>query len=117
MDDRRMSEQERRETAFEQRGDLVENSDEIVRPRKIPQMISLRLEPGVVAQLRDLAARRGVTVSDLLREGADHILSTSQAAATVSHFRYSSTASGHTVSGGYAPCGGTGTLSALSRTA
>jgi hypothetical protein len=33
-------------------------------------MTSLRLEPEIAAALRELATRRGTTVSDLLREGA-----------------------------------------------
>lgn len=37
-------------------------------------VVSLRLDPDTVAQLRDIANQKGVTVSDLLRKGALAVL-------------------------------------------
>lgn len=64
-------EKERRERALESKGKLVrEGSGRALAPRPIPQMISLRLDPDVLAVLRDTAEREGTTISDLLRQGA-----------------------------------------------
>ena len=41
-----------------------------VEARRLDQMISARLDPVLVAALKDLAAERGVSLSDLLREAA-----------------------------------------------
>lgn len=41
-----------------------------VEPKALPQVVSVRLDPAVAADLRDIANERGVTVSDLLRRGA-----------------------------------------------
>jgi predicted DNA-binding ribbon-helix-helix protein len=49
---------------------IVEGSGRVVAPRRLGHMVSLRLEPGLASALRELADRRGTTVSELLREGA-----------------------------------------------
>jgi hypothetical protein len=41
-------------------------------------MVSLRLEPELAEALRELASRRGVSVSELLREGAVRLLAQEQ---------------------------------------
>lgn len=69
-DEHRRGERERRELAQQHAGEVVEGSGQAVAPRRLDQMISLRLEPELAAALRELANRRGVTVSELLREGA-----------------------------------------------
>jgi hypothetical protein len=69
-DEHRRSERERRELAQQHAGEVVEGSGKAIAPRRLDQMISLRLEPELAATLRELADRRGVTVSELLREGA-----------------------------------------------
>jgi Ribbon-helix-helix protein, copG family len=73
-DEHRRSERERRELAHQHADEVVEGSGRAVAPRRLDQMISLRLEPELAATLRELADRRGVTVSDLLREGAKCLL-------------------------------------------
>jgi hypothetical protein len=68
------------------RRDLAQiNCDEIdvesavpVAPKRLGQMISFRLDSEIVIALRDLATERGVSVSDLLREGATMVLVTSK---------------------------------------
>ena len=49
---------------------LVEGSGRRGEPRRLVQMVSARLDPILVAALRRLAARRGISLSDALREGA-----------------------------------------------
>jgi hypothetical protein len=49
---------------------LIEGSGRRGESRRLDQMISARLDPMLVAALKELAARRGVSMSDLLREAA-----------------------------------------------
>jgi hypothetical protein len=73
-DEHRRSERERREFARQHAGEVVEGSGRPAAPRRLDQMVSLRLEPELAAALRGLAERRGVTMSELLREGAIALL-------------------------------------------
>ena len=63
-----------REEAQAHAGEIVEGSGSRGTPRRMPQMVSVRLDGGLVAALRVLAKRRGVTMSDLMREGAESVL-------------------------------------------
>jgi len=47
---------------------IVPDSGRVVPPREIKQMLSARLEPQVIAQLRGLARERNQGISDLVRE-------------------------------------------------
>ena len=76
----RRSEQERRELAHEHAGEVVEGSGRAVAPRRLGQMVSVRLEPGLVEELRELARRRGVSLSEALREAAIRLLEADQVA-------------------------------------
>ena len=78
-DERRRSEHERRELAQQHAGEVVEGSGKAVAPRRLDQMVSLRLEPELAVALRELANRRGVSVSELLREGALRLLEADRA--------------------------------------
>ena len=49
---------------------LIEGSGRRGETRRLDQMISARLDPVLVAALKDLAAKRGVSLSDVLREAA-----------------------------------------------
>ena len=49
---------------------LIEGSGRRGEARRLDQMISARLDPTLVAALKDLAAKRGVSLSDVLREAA-----------------------------------------------
>jgi len=74
MDSRNLSEQERRELANDHRGEVVTESGRPVQPRQLDQVVSLRLDPNTISALRDIATRRGMTVSDVLREGASMVI-------------------------------------------
>lgn len=65
-----MSETERRETAQRHAGEVVEGSGQPAGPRRLGEMVSVRLEPALAAALRDVASRKCTTVSDLLRDAA-----------------------------------------------
>ena len=73
-----MSERERRELANEHRDELAEEAASPVEPRRLGQMVSLRLDPDVVSALRRVASVRGVTLSDLLREGAAMVVAANE---------------------------------------
>ncbi len=60
---------------------IVEGSGQAVAPRRLGHMVSLRLEPELAAALRELAERRGTSVSELLRAGASLLLDDEQASA------------------------------------
>jgi len=73
-DEARRSEQERRELAQQHAGEVVEGSGRVVTPRRLGQIVSLRLEPGLAEALRKLADQRGISLSELLREAAVRLL-------------------------------------------
>jgi hypothetical protein len=73
-------EQERREQAQQHAGEVVEGSGRVVAPRRLGQMVSVRLEPGLVEALRELANRRGISVSEALREAAIMLLEAERSA-------------------------------------
>jgi hypothetical protein len=84
----RQSEQERRELAQQHAGEVVEGSGRVVAPRRLGQMVSVRLEPALAESLRELANRRGTSVSEALREAAIRLLEADQAASrTTSSWR------------------------------
>jgi len=84
-----MSERERRDLADAHRDDaVVADSATAVEPRRLGQMASVRLDPDVLVSLRKIANDRGVTVSDLLREGAGLVLASSEQAMQVVHFTF-----------------------------
>jgi predicted transcriptional regulator len=49
---------------------LIEGSGRRGEPRRLDQMISARLDPTLVAALKQLAEKRGMSLSDVLREAA-----------------------------------------------
>jgi hypothetical protein len=49
---------------------LIEGSGRRGEARRLDQMVSARLDPVLVAALKDYATKHGVSVSDVLREGA-----------------------------------------------
>jgi hypothetical protein len=58
-----------REAAIAGAGTLaVPDSGRALQPREIKQMLSARLEPELISQLRDLATKRGQSISDIVRE-------------------------------------------------
>jgi Ribbon-helix-helix protein, copG family len=83
-EEHRRNERERRDLAQQHAGEVVEGSGTVVAPRRLDQMISLRLEPELASALRELANRRDVTVSELLREGAICLLEDDRASTAAS---------------------------------
>ncbi len=63
-----------REDAQARAGEVVEGAGSLGTPRRMPQMVSVRLNGRLIRRLRALARQRGVTLSDLLREGAEMVL-------------------------------------------
>lgn len=49
---------------------LIEGSERQGEPRRLDQMISARLDPTLVASLKQFAKQHGMTLSDALREAA-----------------------------------------------
>lgn len=49
---------------------LIEGSGRRGEPRRLDQMVSVRLDPTIVAVLKQLAEKRGISLSDVLREAA-----------------------------------------------
>jgi hypothetical protein len=84
MDDEyRAAEQRSREAA--QAGIAKVEGGQEVRSRELKQMLSLRLEPQLLRELREFAEQRGVSVSDVLRQAAVDLLTrASQAQIVVS---------------------------------
>jgi predicted DNA-binding ribbon-helix-helix protein len=85
---RNLSERERRELADAHRGEVVIESAERVEPRRLGQMVSLRLEADTIEALRDIANRRGMTLSDLLREGARILIAADQSSHVITDLSY-----------------------------
>jgi hypothetical protein len=73
-EEQRNSEIERRELAQAHAGEIVEDSGILGTPRLMSQMVSVRLDGQLVIELWAAAERRGVTLSDILREGARLVL-------------------------------------------
>ncbi len=80
-EERRDNEIARRESAQVQAGEVVPGSGKRGKPRRMAQMVSVRLDGELVSRLRSIAQQRGVTVSDLLREGAELVVQKTYAAA------------------------------------
>ena len=80
-EERRKSEIARRERAQAHAGEVVSGSGKRGKPRRMAQMVSVRLDGELISMLRTIAEQRGVTVSDLLREGAQLILENAYASA------------------------------------
>lgn len=69
------SEFERREEALSSKGGEVSGEPREIVGRDLRQMLSVRIESDLIAELRLVANKRGLKVSDLLREAAARIVS------------------------------------------
>jgi metal-responsive CopG/Arc/MetJ family transcriptional regulator len=49
---------------------IIETSGQRGEPRRLDQMISVRLDPTLVAALKEVARRNGLSLSDVLRDAA-----------------------------------------------
>jgi len=88
MAGRDLTDRERRELAYAHRGEVVDGSAEPVEPRRLGQMVSLRLETDTIVALREIANNRGITLSDLLREAAGMIIEASQYSRQITDLSY-----------------------------
>ncbi len=79
-EERRQSEGDRRELARQHRGEVVADSASAVEPRRMPIMVSVRLEADLVAELRNIAADRGATMSEVLRDSVRLFIHATRAA-------------------------------------
>lgn len=68
------SEEARRDAAQGMRGQVIPGSGRPLRERKLDQMLSLRLDPDIVTELRSVARDYGVSISDLLREAVSNVI-------------------------------------------
>jgi len=62
-------------------GDVIPGAGSRGKPRRMAQMVSVRLDGELVSRLRVVAKERNVTLSDLLREGAERIVQETYTAA------------------------------------
>jgi hypothetical protein len=70
-----------REKARAHAGEVVEGAGSRGTPRRMTHMVSTRLNGSLIRRLRAIAQERNVTVSDLLREGAEGVVKESYTAA------------------------------------
>lgn len=71
-----------REEAQAHAGEVIEGAGSRGTPRRMASMVSVRLSGNLIRRLRTLAMQRGVTLSDLLREGAELVLENHRAEET-----------------------------------
>lgn len=76
-----------REKAQAHAGEVVEGAGSRGAPRRMTHMVSTRLNGNLIRRLRVIAQERGVTVSDLLREGAELVLEGEQPEETRTYIR------------------------------
>lgn len=79
MNEQQTTEITRREEAQAHAGQIVADSGERGKPRRMPRMVSVRLNGDLYRQLRAVAQQRNTTVSDLLREGAELVVEDARA--------------------------------------
>jgi hypothetical protein len=58
---------------------LIEGSGQRGEQRRLDQMVSARLDPALVAAVRDYAKRNGMSLSDVFREAAVQLLAQEEA--------------------------------------
>jgi uncharacterized protein (DUF4415 family) len=81
MSEQRKSEIARRQEAQAHAGGIVAGSGRRGKPRRMAQMVSVRLDGELIGKLRIVAKERNATLSDLLREGAELIVEDADASA------------------------------------
>jgi uncharacterized protein (DUF4415 family) len=70
-EERRQNEIARREEAQAHAGEIVSGSGKRGKPRRMAQMVSVRLDGELLGKLKAVAEQRDLSLSDLLREGAE----------------------------------------------
>lgn len=74
MSAEREAEIEARRSADEARGEIVEGSGERIAARRLPQVISLRLDGELLSALRAYASDKNLSLSDVMRSAAVRFL-------------------------------------------
>src|SRR2546423_7746929 len=80
-DEERVRERELRERAQRGEGRVLEGSGRRLEPRRLGTMVSVRLEPELVAELRALATAHGLSMSELLRQAGWDLVQAAKAEA------------------------------------
>jgi hypothetical protein len=75
-----MCENARRAGVTERPAEVIEGSGRPVRGRALPQMVSIRFSPPLLAEARRFADARGVTVSEVVRRAVTDYLEENSAA-------------------------------------
>lgn len=70
-----------REKARSHAGEVIEGAGGRGIPRRMAHMVSVRLDGLLIRRLRAIARQRGITLSDLIREGAEKAVEEADAAA------------------------------------
>ena len=79
-EEQKMSEEQREDEEIRQEkieagvGKIVPGAGRRGTPRRMDQMVSVRLDGNLIAKLKTVARRRGLTLSELVREGAELIV-------------------------------------------
>lgn len=80
-EEQRENEEVRREKIRAGAGKVVPGSGRRGTPRRMAQMVSVRLDGELISKLRVVARERNATLSDLLREGAEQVVANTEVAA------------------------------------
>src|SRR5215217_9508906 len=70
-EEQRENEERRQEKIEAGVGEIVPGAGRRGTPRRMDQMVSVRLDGDLIARLKTVAKRRGLTLSELVREGAE----------------------------------------------
>jgi len=80
-EEQRENEEIRKEKIEAGVGKIVPGAGRRGTPRRMDQMVSVRLDGELIARLKSVARRRGLTLSELVREGAELIVEEEYASA------------------------------------
>jgi hypothetical protein len=58
---------------------VIVGESTVIEPQRLDQVVSVRFNPETLILLREIAQRRGVLISDLLREGVRYIIAEERA--------------------------------------
>lgn len=94
-DERREDEKRRREAAQASIAEVEPGGHEVA-GRSIKQMVSVRLEAQLLKELRELAEKQGLSISDLLRQAAVEHIERSRTTSVLVHYGRAEALSGIT---------------------
>jgi len=85
-DEQREAEEIRQEKIEAGVGKIIPGAGRRVTPRRMDQMVSVRLSGDLIARLKAVSRQRGLTLSELVREGAELVAREPQPAETTMVF-------------------------------